>query len=214
MDQVRTTIRGVIKEIAVLVDAISEGRIRPNHITILSLLGHVVIALAIYDARFTEAALMLVAFGLMDTLDGELAKVQSSGTEFGAMLDSITDRLKEVFVYTAFALYFTRINSDSGVGWAVLALGLSIVISYTRAKLEIKLATETKETAAQIGKKLARGIFQFEIRMAILVIGLIINRPLEAMILIVLGGAYTIIERMIIGHNLTKKADKPTNDSA
>lgn len=208
LDTVRTTIRGIIKELAILIDGVSNGLIRPNHVTTFSILGHVVIMLAIYEHRFTEAALLLVVFGLMDTLDGELARVQKSGTDFGALYDAVSDRIKEAMIFIAFAAYFSELEQTGNVVWAVGALAASIIVSYTKGKLETLVAARSdKPDATKLNKQLAHGVFRYEVRMTIIVIALLTQRPIAAVVAVAFGAGFTILERLILAKRLLGKPD-------
>lgn len=208
MNSIKNTVRGIVKEIAILLDAITNGHIRPNHVTIFSVVGHIIVMLSILDGKFNQAALLLIVFGLMDTLDGELARIQKSGTDFGALLDAVSDRVKETLIYTGFAVYFARIDQPLGVALATLALGFSISVSYTKAKLETTLASQSKQSITAVTKQLAKGIFQFEVRMTLLVVGLLLSLAQEVLLVIVLGAAYTLMERLYIGYRLYKTSKK------
>ena len=150
LDTIRNTIRGIIRELAILLDSVTGGLIRPNHVTTFSVIGHVVIMLAIVESRFIEAGLLLIVFGLMDTLDGELARHQKTGTDFGALYDAVSDRIKEAMLFAAFAVYFSQLGQSGNVAWSVAALSASLTVSYTKGKLETLVAARTDKPDAAI----------------------------------------------------------------
>ena len=69
IEKVKSAVRGIMFEVAKLLDELSNGFIKPNHVTFLSLAGHVFILLAITQEQFVEAAVMLIGFGLLDRID-------------------------------------------------------------------------------------------------------------------------------------------------
>ncbi|HUK62831.1 MAG TPA: CDP-alcohol phosphatidyltransferase family protein, partial [Dongiaceae bacterium] len=80
--------------------------LKPDHFTIAGLLLSVVAAFAFYDGESRVAAWFLVAGGLCDILDGQVARVGHQVTRFGAFLDSTLDRLAESVVLLGLAGFF------------------------------------------------------------------------------------------------------------
>ena len=80
--------------------------LKPDHFTIAGLLLSVVAALAFYDGESRVAAWFLIAGGLCDILDGQVARVGNQATRFGAFLDSTLDRLAESVVLLGLAGFY------------------------------------------------------------------------------------------------------------
>ena len=76
----------------------------------------------------------LYAFaGILDVLDGRLARLAGKQTAAGALFDSVSDRWGELFVFAGYAWYL----HDSPWLLAVMgAIGGSMMVSYTRARAE------------------------------------------------------------------------------
>lgn len=89
-----------------LVRALVAAGLKPDHFTILGLLLSIVAALAFYDGQSRVAAGFLIAGGLCDILDGQVARIGKSVTRFGAFLDSTLDRLAESFVLMGLAGFY------------------------------------------------------------------------------------------------------------
>lgn len=106
------------------------------HPTLLTLaqLGTSVLAGAAYagGAVFLGGWLVL-ACGVLDLLDGSLARRTSQATPRGAFLDSVIDRYAEFFTLCGLGVFF----AGSWMLW-VVACGLlgSMMVSYTRARAE------------------------------------------------------------------------------
>ena len=78
-----------------------------------------------------------LGFGaLLDILDGVLARVTGSETVRGALLDSFTDRLGEVAIWTGLAFYLAEESEPTLVMLAIAGLAGSLLIPYLRAKAE------------------------------------------------------------------------------
>jgi archaetidylinositol phosphate synthase len=74
-------------------------------------------------------ALAIVVSGVFDVLDGAVARVTGRVSKTGSFNDSTLDRLAEVAIYTGI-IYGNLANPVL----VLLALALSLLVSYTRAK--------------------------------------------------------------------------------
>lgn len=172
LEAIKTQVRAIMRQIARTLNWLSGGKITPNTVTIVGLLAHIPIAYLIATRHPLWAALLLVIFGLFDTLDGELARLQHRTSPSGMLLDSVTDRMKEVIIYIGISYYFVAIGLPYYTVWAAAALGASIVVSYINAWGEAVLAHAglAKQTVNQLFRG---GLMRFEIRMFLLIVGLL-----------------------------------------
>jgi phosphatidylglycerophosphate synthase len=196
LDLCRDIVRAQMRVVARTLNRISGGRISPNFVTILGLLMHLPIALLIARGYFGYAAVLLIVFGLFDTLDGELARLQKRASAAGMLLDASTDRMKEVLLYTGSAYALAYMGRTHAVAWAVAACGASICVSYIKAKGE----TAVKDSGLspnEVNRLFQDGLGRFEIRMFLLVIGLLINQLLATLVVITLLSTFTAFERLI-----------------
>jgi len=109
------------------------GRVSPNVITALSVVLCAATGVAVALGQLPRAVWLLAFAGTLDVLDGRLARLTGRETPAGALLDSVSDRWGELFVFTGFAWYL----HESAWLFAVLAaLGASMMVSYTRARAE------------------------------------------------------------------------------
>jgi phosphatidylglycerophosphate synthase len=196
LDLCRDIVRAQMRVVARALNRLSGGRISPNFVTILGLLMHLPIALLIAHGYFGYAAGLLIVFGLFDTLDGELARLQKRASAAGMLLDASTDRMKEVLLYTGSAYALAYMGRTHAAAWAVAACGASICVSYIKAKGE----TAIKDSGLGpnvINRLFQDGLGRFEIRMFLLVIGLLINQLLAVLVVITLVSTFTAFERLI-----------------
>jgi len=197
---IKSFVRRGVNRIAVWVNRVSRGRITPDSVTLFGAAMHVPIALAIAFDRPYWAAGLLVVFGLFDALDGSLARLQERASTSGMLLDASTDRVKEAVLYSGVAYLFVEQGQPA---WAVasvtLALGASIIVSYVKAKGEAAIASVGHVIPhAKLNRMFADGWFPFEVRMSLLVIGLVSGWLLAAVIVIAVGASVTIVQRMIL----------------
>ena len=144
--------------LAPVVGALASLGIRADHVTCVGLVLGIAAGFAFFEGRSRLAALLLVASGLCDMLDGELARRSGVSSRFGAFLDSTLDRLSEAAVLAGIAGFAVR-NLEAlvlaperaareielgldPIAWAglvvlaMLALTGSFMVSYTRARAE------------------------------------------------------------------------------
>src|SRR5262245_55532396 len=142
IDNLRQGGRRVMRVVARWFNTATRGKVHPDTITLVGLLMHIPIALLVATENWLLAAVFLVIFGLFDTLDGDLARLQNRVTNNGGFLDATTDRMKEVLIYTGAAYAFATSDHPATAAWAAAACGASICVSYVRAKGETIFATE------------------------------------------------------------------------
>ena len=195
LDAIRNFVRLIMKKVARAINHVSGGRITPNSVTLTGLLVHVLIAWLIATRHNIWAAVWLVIFGLFDALDGELARLQNRAGNAGMLLDASTDRMKEVMLYTSAAFALIANGQPYWAVWAVAACGGSLLVSYVKAKGETAVAG--KLPASQVNRLFQDGLMRFEVRMAVLIIGLLVNHLALAVAFIAITSTFTAIHRLI-----------------
>lgn len=195
--RIKNAVRAIMRQMAVALNTLSGGTVTPNAVTLIGVIMHVPIALLIATRHNYWAAALLLVFGLFDTLDGELARLQKRETPSGVFLDSSTDRIKEIMVYTGAAYAIIAATHQPYLAvWAVAAVGSSLLTSYINAQGDsVMLRFYGAKHAAN--KAFRGGLLPFEIRMFILLVGLLSNRLALAVAVIAIGAAYTALSRLI-----------------
>lgn len=197
VDTIRTAIRRHIHRLAVWLDHKTRGGLTPDTVTFVGVLMHIPIALLIAKGALAAAAVLLAIFGLFDVLDGELARHQKRASTRGMILDATTDRIKETMLYGGVAYYLAMNGSPEWAFLAVIACGASITVSYAKAKGEAALALRKHITDHhKLNRHFKEGMVPFEIRMTILVIGLLFNQLVLATGLIAVLAVLTVIGRL------------------
>ena len=170
--------------------------VTPNLITWV---GFLLLLPAVYFltvGRFVPAALIIIFASLFDMLDGALARKMGKITKFGGFLDSTIDRFSEGVLYLGILTYYSGTNNSNGIILSYLTLLFSFLVSYIRARASgLKIDCEI-------------GIFTRPERLIALIIGLLINRVIEIMILISFFSFITVIQRMWLVYKEAKKLDK------
>lgn len=159
---------------------------------------HAPIAWLIATDHFTWAAVLLVIFGLFDTLDGELARLQDRASVRGMLLDASTDRLKEAMLYTGVAYILAAGPHPQTAAWAAAAAGISVSVSYVKAKGEAAVASSGKEIPHHVlNRMFSDGFLTFEMRMVVLLIGLLTDNLVFATAIVAVGAGFTVLQRLI-----------------
>jgi CDP-diacylglycerol--glycerol-3-phosphate 3-phosphatidyltransferase len=114
--------------------------LRPNLLTAISVFVLLAASACYAVAELRWGAVLLLASGVLDLLDGKVARRGGMATQFGAFIDSTMDRLGEGMLFTGLAVYLIH---TSGQRWPVVGLLLcfgtltaSFLVSYTRARAE------------------------------------------------------------------------------
>lgn len=199
IEVIRLAVRASMRHAARRLNRATHGRLNPNTVTVAGFLMHIPIAVLIAGGDYNVlAALLLVVFGLFDTIDGELARVQGRSSPQGMLLDASTDRMKETLLYAGAAYAFAVGNHPATAAWAAAACGASLCVSYVKAKGEAAVAASHKKyTHQELNGLFKDGLLTFELRMALLVVGLLINQLVIAVACIALLAAYTALQRLI-----------------
>lgn len=197
MDTIRDIVRGVMRCVAKILNWVTFGKLSPNVVTIVGLLAHIPIAYLIAYGKLELAALLLLIFGLFDTLDGELARLQKRTSSVGMLLDSVSDRVKEVIIYTGIVYYLIWQDLEIFAVWAVVALGGSIVVSYVNAWGEVVIGN-SNIVHTKVNKAFRGGLLGFEVRMFLLLVALLVDRLPIFVVVVALLSWVTVGQRVYI----------------
>jgi CDP-diacylglycerol---glycerol-3-phosphate 3-phosphatidyltransferase len=108
----------------------------PTAITLLGLAISIAGAVLIGFGRLTFGAAVLLFGAGLDVLDGVLARLTGAETRRGALLDSFTDRLGEVAMWSGLAFHLGRIPDATLVTLSIAAVCGSLLVPFLRAKAE------------------------------------------------------------------------------
>lgn len=190
IEEISQAVKKWIAKLAKPINDLSGGRIKPNHITALSLLGHILIAALIVSESWNLAALMLIIFGLMDSLDGALARLQRSASAQGMINDAAADRLKEILIYLALLIYFSGENHQLGSILTIVALSGSFMVTFIKTKGEAAISSSKQIGHQRMNRIFAGGWAPYHLRMSVLIVGLLLG-SISATLLVISILAWT-----------------------
>lgn len=138
--------------------------VSPNHITVAGMLLSLAAGIFFAAGEIFWGGMLLWASGLMDPIDGTVARLSGKVSRFGALFDSTLDRYSEFFIFFGFLVYF---KSGRMLIVVMLALMGSIMVSYIKARAE------------SLGQKEFRGLMQRPERIILLIAGTVLNAPIN-----------------------------------
>ena len=100
---------------------LSINRMIPNMLTLLALSAGLTAIRFALDAKWEHAALAIVAAGILDALDGRIARLLKGASKFGAELDSLSDFVC-FGVSPGLVLYLWTMHNAGRLGWVLVML--------------------------------------------------------------------------------------------
>jgi CDP-diacylglycerol--glycerol-3-phosphate 3-phosphatidyltransferase len=158
--------------------------IRPNTVTLFGLAGTVGVAVLIALGHMTWAGILLLIMGPVDAMDGALARMRNEASDWGAFVDSVTDRYSELFLFLGFLVYYMLHPNATAIIMTYLAAAGSVLVSYVKAR------ADASKLDANVGL-----LTRVE-RYVVLIPGLIFNWPLAVLIIIAVLANFTALQRI------------------
>lgn len=95
----------------------------PNQMTLITLILGLTAAILVFYGRFLMALLFFFGSGLSDWVDGAIARETKRVTDFGGAFDSMVDKVTELALYFALALWDTSLAlpalfASTGMLWS------------------------------------------------------------------------------------------------
>jgi len=181
-DFMRVRFKGVLDPIGAFFNRLG---LMPNTMTILGLAGNALGAYFLLRGEMLIGGLLVLAMGPIDALDGTMARLRGEPSDFGAFVDSVTDRYSELVILGALLLHYALEGQVAGVTLAYLAAAGSVLVSYTRAR------------AQSLGRETKIGILTRLERYLVLAPSLVFNVPLVGVGIIALLSNITALQRIL-----------------
>jgi CDP-diacylglycerol---glycerol-3-phosphate 3-phosphatidyltransferase len=171
--------------------------ISPNTLTTLGLLLTAVASGLVAFEHFRLAGLVLVLGGLMDVLDGSVARATERSTPFGAFYDSVSDRISDGLIL-------------GGIAWAVLAQPRLLLLALV-ALVAAFLTSYVRAKAESIDLDCSVGVLERAERAMLIMAGLLFHPwAFEPVLwLLAVGGSVTVVQRI---HHVWCQIDRDVPD--
>jgi CDP-diacylglycerol--glycerol-3-phosphate 3-phosphatidyltransferase len=120
-----------------LVAPLAAAGVTPNMISVAGFAGNVAAAALAAGGHFLAAGIVMLAASALDLLDDALARKTNSVSRFGAVFDSVLDRLSEAAVLAGLLFHYTERGGHTlEIALIYAAVVGSIMVSYVRARAE------------------------------------------------------------------------------
>lgn len=181
-DRLRSTFKNVLDPLGAFLNRLG---ILPNTMTILGLAGNTVGAVFLARGEMIIGGVIILLMGPVDALDGTMARLRGESSDFGAFVDSVTDRYSELVIFGGLLFYYLEQGAWLPALLAYVAAAGSVLVSYTRAR------------AQSIGIDTKVGVLTRLERYFVLVPALILNIPMVALWIMAILGNITAIQRIV-----------------
>lgn len=111
-------------------------RITANQVSYTGLVFNLCAAALVASGYTIGAGVLFLFAGMMDLLDGILARLSKTDSPFGAFVDSNVDRISEGVVFAAITYRFALEGNPVDAALVVIALLAGVLVSYARARAE------------------------------------------------------------------------------
>ncbi|MFN2150399.1 MAG: CDP-alcohol phosphatidyltransferase family protein [Anaerolineales bacterium] len=156
----------------------------PNMMTALGLFGNFLGAYFISQGKLVLGGWVVLIVTPIDALDGTMARLRGDPSDFGAFVDSVSDRYAELAILGGLTYFFAMQGNTLGSILAFAAAAGSVLVSYVKARAE-SLDFEAKV-----------GLLTRAERYLVLAPLLVFNQPIIALWILAILGNFTALQRI------------------
>jgi CDP-diacylglycerol--glycerol-3-phosphate 3-phosphatidyltransferase len=186
------------------VEGLIRAGVRPNAITTVGTLFVLISGLVYGLGHVRWGGALLLVSGIIDTLDGAVARASAQVTKFGAFYDSTLDRIGDGATFMGIAVWL--LTTPDPVAWRVPAIIVcmtaiitSLLVSYARARAE-GLGIDCKVGIAQRAERIV----------GLGVVSLLFGAGYQGMVLEItvgllsLASMITVVQRFVYVYQVTE----------
>jgi CDP-diacylglycerol---glycerol-3-phosphate 3-phosphatidyltransferase len=130
-DLAREKFRGLLDPVGRFLNRMG---LTPNAVTLAGLVGNTIGAVLLGQGNMLAGGILVVLMGPIDALDGTMARLRGEPTEFGAFIDSVTDRYSEVVIFGGLLIHYLQQGNLVMSAAVYAAAAGSLLVSYVRAR--------------------------------------------------------------------------------
>ena len=108
----------------------------PNTVTLLGLVGNIIAAFFVARGQIMIGGIVVLIVWPIDALDGTMARLRGEASDWGAFVDSVSDRYSELILLGALLYYFAMRGEPTAAIVTFAAAAGSILVSYIKARAE------------------------------------------------------------------------------
>jgi len=158
--------------------------VKPNVLTFAGVIGTLVGAIFVALGNLPLGGVIIMIMSAVDVLDGAVARAGGELEEFGAFVDSVSDRYSDLIILGSILWYFVEAEDYLAGVVTFLAAAGSVLVSYVRAR------------AQSLGFEAKVGILARAERIMVIVAALILNKPFIGVLIIAVLGNITAFQRI------------------
>ena len=180
-DRMRIWFKWAIDPLALFFNRIG---LTPNAMTLLGLAGNFLGAYFVSRGEMTVGGLLMLVSTPFDALDGAMARLRGEANEWGAFVDSVTDRYGELAILGGLLYHFSKTGDSLSSFVAFTAAAGTVLVSYVKARAE------------SVGFEAKIGLLSRVERYLVLAPALVFNQPIIAIWILALFANYTALQRI------------------
>ena len=108
----------------------------PNMVTVIGMIGNCIGAYFLAQGDMFTGGLLVLIMTPIDALDGTMARLRGEPGDFGAFVDSVSDRYSELIIYGGLLYYYLTVGEPLGGMLTFVAAAGSVLVSYVKARAE------------------------------------------------------------------------------
>jgi len=156
----------------------------PNMMTSLGLAGNFLGAYFLSQGKLVLGGWLVLIMTPIDALDGTMARLRGDPSDFGAFVDSVSDRYAELAIFGGLLYYYATMGNALGSTLAFAAASGSVLVSYVRSRAE------------GLGYEAKVGLLTRAERYLVLAPLLVFNQPIIALWILAILGHFTALQRI------------------
>lgn len=193
------------------VRGVARTGVHPNFLSALGLVVNLSAAISFGTGRFAAAGVAMLAAGLLDGLDGSVARVQGRASRFGEFLDSSFDCYSDLVLFVGLLIYYARVNRFLYAILVCVAMAGSVMIGYSRARSASLAAHGDRQPLA--GRD--RCFWERPERIGLMILGAVTNRMAPVLWLLAIGPNLGLLATILRARrNIHLLADRERSQAA
>ncbi len=132
-DFLRVTFKWFLDPIAGFLNRLG---LTPITVTIIGVIGSSIAAFFIARGQISLGGLIMLIVWPVDALDGTMARLRGEASDWGAFVDSVSDRYSELIILGALLYHFALQNQPLNEVATFAAAAGSVLVSYVKARAE------------------------------------------------------------------------------
>ena len=168
--------------------------VSPNAVTAFTLLLALATGAMIAVGWNIPGGIGIQLVSVIDGVDGELARLKDRATRFGGVFDAVTDRYADALMIAGMLVFAVRFEDQPRPEFVgMVALSASLIVSYSRARIEADLP----DVIASGRLDSIFGLASRDVRLLIAAIGTVAGQCYWTLVALAVMSALTIAWRLL-----------------